>query len=315
MLKRILIGAVAGVSLLIGATHAPAAQAAPAAGTKPVGVHALKGMPRPGVSSLTTCGVSTGCYNYVYGRQTLSTPATILQSNALMANPYLHDGHTLQEIAAESADSHQIVEVGWTRDKAVCGATSTTTCAFTFAWKNNAPLCYNGCGYLDIAANTFDVGMAFPAADMGLNKQFAIRHYDAASGFLPGWYVYYNGNAMGVWPDTIWTAAPAVTFTNYSFYQVFGEVASVPGASNPNPSCNDMGTGVAGSLGQTVTPRPSSWSATKVDLSATGVNLTVGATLPAYWSGLAGSSPVTALSLGGPGADANGTAVGTAGSC
>jgi hypothetical protein len=121
---------------------------------------------------------------------------------------------------------------------------------------------------------------------------------------------------MGVWPDSVWTGASTpVTFTSYNFYQVFGEVASVPGATNPNPSCDDMGTGVQGSLGQTVTPKPSSWSSTQVNGSATGVNMTVGATIPAYWSGLAGASPVTALSLGGPGANSTGTAVGTAGSC
>jgi hypothetical protein len=315
MTKRLAVAFVSLLAVLAGATASPrTASAAPAGTTHPAGVHALKGMPRVGAHSLTSCTVSTGCYNYVYGRQTLTGTNTILQSRALMANPYVHDGHSLQEIAAESADSNQIVEVGWTKDPAVCGASATTTCAFTFAWKNNVPLCYNGCGYLDIASNPFNVGAAFPTADMGAVKSFTIQHLGSPQS-PAGWYVYYNGVAMGVWPDSIWTATPAVTFTSYNFYQVFGEVASVPGATNPDPSCDDMGTGVQGSLGQTVTPKPSSWSSTQVNGSATGVNMTVGATIPAYWSGLAGASPVTAFSLGGPGANSAGAAVGTAGSC
>ena len=56
--------------------------------------------------------------------------------------------HSLIELAVESLDSSQIVEVGWTVDKELNG--DDLPHLFVFHWVDGAPTCYNGCGFVQI---------------------------------------------------------------------------------------------------------------------------------------------------------------------
>jgi hypothetical protein len=58
-----------------------------------------------------------------------------------------------------------------------------------------------------------------------------------------GWWLQYNGSAVGCFPTTLWSGAtPSYSFTAGQFFQAFGEVYSATGTS-----CTDMGTGLFGS--------------------------------------------------------------------
>jgi Neprosin len=137
------------------------------------------------------------------------------------------DYHTLAELTAQSADSQQIVEVGWNVDRAVNGDDDPHL--FVFHWVNGQSTCYNTCDF-----QPYDGGVA-PGSTLPVDtiKKFGIQYYNGA------WWVAYDTTWVGSFPDKDWTSQ-GVAFTKGGFFQAFGEVA----AASPKP-CTQMGSGLA----------------------------------------------------------------------
>src|SRR5262249_20252454 len=90
------------------------------------------------------------CYNYVAGRQyawyATGASVKLWRSNPNLDPNDIADSHSLQELAVESVDQLQIVEVGWTVDIVQNGDAQPHL--FVFHWVNGIPTCYNGCGFV-----------------------------------------------------------------------------------------------------------------------------------------------------------------------
>jgi Neprosin len=139
-------------------------------------------------------------------------------------------GHSLAEIAVESPDEHQVVEIGWTVDRGLNGDDDPHL--FVYHWINGQGTCYNGCGYVPISVPglpTYAAGMKLPVSSTPV--EFAIYHHGT------GWLVGYNNHWIGSFPDSEWTNP---TFKVTGKVQWFGEV-NTPTA-NPTP-CTQMGNG------------------------------------------------------------------------
>jgi hypothetical protein len=161
-------------------------------------------------------------FHYAVGSQAAETDGT--WANLTIAKPELADGdfHTLAELAVQSADGQQIVEVGWHVDRAVNGDSDPHL--FVFHWKNREPGCYNGCGFT-MYSKTVKPGDTLP---VGTQKRFGIQH----SGGV--WWIAYDSEWIGYFPDTLWEGK----YTRGGLVQWFGEVA----AASEKP-CTDMGNG------------------------------------------------------------------------
>jgi hypothetical protein len=146
-------------------------------------------------------------------------------ANLVIGKPYLDSGdyHTLAEISVQSADSQQIVEVGWSVDRTVNGDSDPHL--FVYHWVDRTESCYNACGWKQYSQTT-KPGDTLP---VGYSKRFGIQH---ANG---GWWVAYDTEWIGYFPDELWGGR----YTRSGLQQFFGEVA----ASSPKP-CTEMGNGV-----------------------------------------------------------------------
>ncbi|GGQ50788.1 hypothetical protein GCM10010166_19310 [Couchioplanes caeruleus subsp. azureus] len=163
-------------------------------------------------------------YHYAAGSQIGATDGT--SANLHIAKPELAtaDAHTLTEIAVQSADSKQIVEVGWTVDRKVNGDDDPHL--FVFHWKDGKPTCYNACGFEVYSQATIKPGATLPT---GVQKRFGIQRSGAA------WWIAYDSEWVGYFPDKLWNG----TFTRAGATQWFGEVASAT-----ERTCTDMGKGL-----------------------------------------------------------------------
>lgn len=163
-------------------------------------------------------------FHYAVGSQAAETDGT--WANLTIAKPALANGdfHTLAELAVQSADGQQIVEVGWNVDRAVNGDSDPHL--FVYHWKNRQPGCYNGCGFT-MYSKTVKPGDTLP---VGAQKRFGIQH----SGGV--WWIAYDSEWIGYFPDTIWNG----TYTRGGFVQWFGEVAAAS-----QKTCTDMGNGTS----------------------------------------------------------------------
>lgn len=268
------------------------------------------------VAAFTTCPAG-GCFSYVGGSQ--AATATGAQANFMVGNPTLGtgDAHSLAELAVQRQDGggvDQNVEVGWTKDPSVCSATASKLCLFVFSWKNGVANCYNGCGWVDYAANTtWNAGSQLTAGDV---MQFRIQ-YDAQNG--GAWWVWvgklvgssYVGDWLGYFPlATVWSGVTPA-FTNSNKQQYFWELSNI----SKWESCGDMGNGAQGSGGAAAVPRPAYIA------SATLINGSVPASLSYYrlpsaipeWTQ---NTPSDRTQYGGgPGWNSAGTGVGTSGAC
>jgi Neprosin len=138
------------------------------------------------------------------------------------------DTHSLAELAVESSDQQQIIEIGWTVDTAQWDETPRL---FIYHWINGQGTCYNsGCGFVQDTSTTITPGMALTPSSTPV--QFAIEYYQG------NWWYGYNGTWFGYLPESsVWGG----TFTQAGLVQEFGEVAST--TSTP---CTDMGNGYLG---------------------------------------------------------------------
>ncbi|GIE95411.1 neprosin family prolyl endopeptidase [Paractinoplanes rishiriensis] len=202
----------------------------PRGATEPVGRYAPKG--RPGVAAetakSTTLAAATS-YFYNFGRHVAVTDG--YYANLSIAKPRLHakDAHSLAELAVQSGDSKQIVEVGWTVDRAVNNG-SEEPHLFVYHWVNGKTSCYNGCGWVQTHPTVK------PGAKLATGaKRFGIQFVDDA------WWISYDSEFIGYFPEKLWTEEGGVeSFRQTGLVQLFGEVA---GSANP---CSQMGNGLPG---------------------------------------------------------------------
>ena len=165
--------------------------------------------------------------NYLYNVGSQMAEADGVYANVTIGRPRLgnYDYHSLAELALQSADGQQIVEVGWTVDRLVNGDEDPHL--FVYHWVNRQPSCYNGCGFQPYSKNVF------PGSTLPLNttKRFGIQYYNGA------WWIAYDTEWIGYFPEQLWNDQ-GVTFNRSGLVQAFGEVAGT--TSWP---CTAMGTG------------------------------------------------------------------------
>jgi hypothetical protein len=167
----------------------------------------------------------TAYYHYNVGSQDAETDG--FYANMYIGKPELarSDYHTLGELALQSADGSQIVEIGWNVDRVVNGDDDPHL--FVYHWVNNKESCYNGCGFQQYSKNV-KPGDTLPADSV---KKFAIQYFNGS------WWVAYDSEWIGYFSESLWNDE-GVKFNRSGLVQVFGEVA----AATENP-CTDMGNG------------------------------------------------------------------------
>ncbi|WP_228717895.1 neprosin family prolyl endopeptidase [Kitasatospora acidiphila] len=216
------------------------------------------------------------CYDYVSGRQkTDAAGASILmQQSAPTIKPGDTDSHSLQELAVQSADQKSTVEVGWTVDLGLNG--DLLPHLFVYHWVDGQESCYNACGFVPVS-RTVTAGMALRPGDAA---RYGIVNLGG------DWWIFYNHQAVGYFPGSLWSGG----YTRTQTITAFGEVAHAAGST-----CESMGDGRFGSA------PGSGWIRDFQLLDATdSAQLTVTATSPALYD--SGRVTPTAFHLGGPGA-------------
>jgi hypothetical protein len=210
--------------------YAPAAPLCPAGQVpQPIGRVTPKGMPQ--IRERTISGVASDADDelyYLYAATFHQGPSLASQGKFTQDQPYVapEDYHSLAELAGESADAQNIIEVGWTVDPSLNGDSNPHL--FVFHWVAGAPTCYNGCGYVQVSTTRYP-GM--PVTVSAQPQPFAIR-FDGTN-----WWIGYQNEWIGYFPGSLWAGG----FTLLGITQWFGEVA----ASGPTP-CTQMGDGVIG---------------------------------------------------------------------
>ncbi|MFL6110756.1 MAG: neprosin family prolyl endopeptidase [Catenulispora sp.] len=190
------------------------------------GRYAPKGHPPTAGGTAPGFHANIAASSYLYGVARQSVVSDGSYGTMTVGAPKLDsdDFHTLGELAAQSADGSQIVEIGWTVDRSINGDDSPHL--FVYHWVDGVGSCYNGCGFVQ-----YNPSLAKPGTALVANTQmfFAIEHYQN------GWWIMAGTEWIGYFPDTLWGGR----FTKTGLAQWFGEVA----ASSDSP-CTDMGTGV-----------------------------------------------------------------------
>jgi hypothetical protein len=170
-------------------------------------------------------GGRTVDFLYSVGSQAAETDG--MYANLTIAKPKLadEDYHTLAELALQSADGQQIVEVGWNVDRSVNGDDDPHL--FVYRWVNRQTSCYNGCGFVQYSKNL----KPGDTLSYDVTKKFGIQYFNGA------WWIAFDSEWIGYYPEQIWNDQ-GVKFSKSGFLQVFGEVA----ASSEEP-CTEMGNG------------------------------------------------------------------------
>lgn len=231
---------------------------------------------------------------------------TSVVGNMTVGQPYVKstDYHSLMEFAVQSADSNQIVEVGWTVDRAGTNGTDYTyPHLFVGAWVNGVFKGYNGTtgsGWVDYAPTTLNAGDSL-ASYVGTAPSAGITYFGSA------WWIWFDGAYIGYFPSSLWTgASPSVTtFTSIKLMQAFGEIAYNSTSFVP-VTCTDMGaaTTVAPIDGILPTAYGTPSNAAKianVSFSTTATALVAKtAATPSYYNNYVSSTGKSVM-LGGPG--------------
>ena len=239
------------------------------------GLYGPKG--NPSLAAANTQGISA--LTFLYGGAFQFAVADGSSMSTTVSRPALATGdfHSLGEMAAESADGKNIVEIGWTVDRSLFGDSEPHL--FVFHWVNGVPTCYNGCGFVPVANfASVTAGMTLPAGNS--TTQFAIQHVQGK------WWVSFSGILFGFFPDTLW----GNSFTKVGLTQWFGEVAA-----NSATPCTDMGNGLFSSS-------PTSAAAVAIGfIGGPAANISLNTiTNPSLYSATRTSS--NSIRFGGPGA-------------
>jgi hypothetical protein len=227
--------------------------------------------------SATTASTSASKVSYLYNVGSQAAETDGFYVNVTVGRPTLAkaDYHTLAELALQSGDGQQIVEVGWNVDRVVNGDDDPHL--FVYHWVNRTPSCYNGCGFVQYSKNV----KPGDTLAYGVGKRFGIQYSGGA------WWIAFDSEWVGYFPEELWNDVD-VDFSRSGLIQTFGEVA----ATSDKP-CTQMGTGQgAGTSG-------SAAMGSVAYLNGPAVSLNVRSTTDVY--------PVHPLSLrtfryGGPGA-------------
>lgn len=141
------------------------------------------------------------------------------------------DSHSLAEMAVQSTDRRQIVEVGWIIDRAGYGDENLHL--FVYHWVNGVETCYNGCGWVQSSATRFP-GMKLTYD--GTASQYMINFRDG------NWWIGYQGEWIGFFPGSLWSG----TYTAGGLIQWFGELAADPATVPPLSSIGNYYPGTSG---------------------------------------------------------------------
>lgn len=142
-----------------------------------------------------------------YAARTPGASALLPQAQPKLDPPGV--GHSLAEVAVQSAGQQQVVEVGWTVDSA---EGDLRPHLFVFAWVNGKGLGYDCCGYVQTSRTWAPGDHVKP----GISARYGIRHSHGK------WWISYRGQRIGYYPDSLWHGG----FTHGGVSQAFGEVAS-----------------------------------------------------------------------------------------
>jgi hypothetical protein len=142
-----------------------------------------------------------------YVARTPGASAVLPQAHPKLDPPAV--GHSLAEVAVQSAGQQQVVEVGWTVDSA---EGDLRPHLFVFAWVNGKGLGYDCCGYVQ-TSHTWAPG---DHVKPGVSARYSIRQSHGQ------WWISYRGQRIGYYPDSLWQGH----FTHGVVSQAFGEVAS-----------------------------------------------------------------------------------------
>lgn len=93
----------------------------------------------PSVAGAAPRAITPNATSFLYGDAAQFAATDGLFATATIAQPALAtgDSHSLAELAAQSADGRQIVEVGWTVDRGVNG--DSLPHLFVFHWVDGVP--------------------------------------------------------------------------------------------------------------------------------------------------------------------------------
>jgi neprosin-like protein len=141
------------------------------------------------------------------------------------------DAHTLAEMAVQSVDRRQIVEVGWIVDR--IGYGDENLHLFVYHWVNGVETCYNGCGWVQASASRFP-GMKIKYD--GSASQYMIQYRDG------NWWIGYQGEWIGYFPGSLWSGI----YTSSGLIQWFGELAADPVVTPPLSSIGNYYSGTSG---------------------------------------------------------------------
>lgn len=223
---------------------------------------------------------STTYFNFYYVGGSQHTTASGASVSLTQYQPSVPEepgaeNHSLMELAAESQDGQQIVEVGWVVDKTMNG--DDLPHLFTYHWVSGQTSCYNGCGFVHVSSNV----VPGQAVLIGASGNYSINYSSN------NWNISYNGINIGYFPASLWGGA----FTHLGLVQVFGEVAI---SKSSTTQCIQMGNGLAGSNNSSA--RISNFS------------LIGGSAAPSLWPYQPASSPYSygsasavGMNIGGPG--------------
>lgn len=181
--------------------------------------------PEPPPASADGSSRGNPTVNYLYSVGSQAAVADGAYANLTVSKPKLArtDYHTLAELAVQSADGGQIVEVGWTVDRVVNGDDDPHL--FVYHWVDRTSTCYNTCGFVQYSKNIAPGDVL--AQDRAV--RFGIQFFNGA------WWIAFDSEWVGYFPAKLWKNK----FTRTGIVQIFGEVA----ATTPTP-CTEMGNGL-----------------------------------------------------------------------
>jgi hypothetical protein len=249
---------------------------------QPTARSARKGIPRIRASAPASVANSTSGGGYYYNVAYLFGTGESASGSFTQDKPYVAptDYHSLAEIAGESANEQNIIEIGWTVDPNVNNGDANPH-LFVYHWINASSTCYNACGYVQVSKSRYP-GMKVTVTTHPYS--YAVKHQNGR------WYVGYQGEWIGYFPDSLWNGA----FTVMGLTQWFGEVAA---GSSP---CTWMGDGIFG------TQRGA--AAISNEQFGAGGTSSPYSTSPYYAVGAISS---TGFNFGGPGAGRSGSCANT----
>jgi Neprosin len=189
--------------------------------------------PPPGSATATAPGArtATASIEYLYRGARQQSASDGAYGSLTVGNPTVNaaDDHSLAEIAVQSADLRQTVEVGWHVNPKLNG--STTPRLFVYYWVDGKPQCddYKCAKFVldsDAPKRPGDTVKAGDTIDL------QIQHYGGV------WWVLYNGGYVGYFPDSLWNNR----YTKSGMVQWYGEITAATRASK-----TQMGNGLVAS--------------------------------------------------------------------